>query len=231
MIIAALMISILSSLGFWQVSRLNEKLGIENQINEKNSAEIIDLNTESLSNNNPGDYKYRKVQVKGNFVRTGITYIDNMAHDGDYGFYVYAPFKIENSEKTILVNQGWIPYAGSRTDLPDVQFSTDSQMIEGSIRIPSKRPFVPSSVDELNIKEKNLWLYMDLEKYAKEAPFQIYPFVIYMDPEEDVSYVRDWPEFNTKVAMHTGYAIMWFSLAMIAFFVFLSGNLRKNDGE
>jgi len=229
-VIATLIVLSLTSLGFWQVSRLNEKLGIENQINKKNSAEILDLNTDPLSDNT-SDFKYRKVRVKGHFVSEGVTYIDNMAHNGDYGFYVYAPFKVEDSEKTILVNQGWIPYAGSRTNLPDVQFSTESQLIEGSIRIPSKRPFVPSSVDELKIRDKNLWLYMDLEKYAKEAPFQIYPFVIYQDSQDNSSFVREWPVFNSKAAMHMGYAIMWFSLAVIAFCIFVFGNLRKNGGE
>lgn len=228
-VIAILFIFILSSLGMWQVSRRSEKLGIEKKINDHNAAAVIDLNKDKLDVGK--GLKYRKVKVTGVLSDKGITFIDNIRHGGKYGFYVYSPLKLDNSEKHILINHGWIPYQGSREDLPEVKLLEGVQAIEGTIQIPSKRPFVESSIDELDIEGKNLWLYMDVDKYASEAPFEIFPFVIYQAPDKEAKYIRDWPVFNAKVAMHTGYAIMWFSLAFIVFCIFIYSSFRKQDGD
>ncbi len=225
-VLALVIISLLTSLGFWQVSRRSEKLEIERQINEKNHAEIINLN--ELTRFDIAELKYRKVKVRGHFERKGITYIDNVVHDGVYGFYVYVPFKLENNDQYVLVNRGWVPKKNRREPLPEINVSKEIQQIAGSLRMPSKRPFVPSSVEKLNVDEKNLWLYIDLEKYSEEAPFKIFPFVIYQAPEEGTDFIREWPVFNPKTVMHTGYAIMWFSLALIALITFIYMSFSKS---
>ncbi len=225
LIIATMIIAVLISLGFWQVARRNEKLAIEQQIINKNSGEVVQLN--EINSTDPRDLEYRKVQANGHFVQQGIVYIDNIPHQGRYGFNVYAPFKLKGKEVYLLVNLGWIANKNGRNFLPDFRMDEKEKTITGSIRLPPKRPFVASSTEQLKLKEKNLWLYMDLKKYANEAPFDIYPFVIYLDPEKGAEFIREWPVFNPKTAMHTGYAIMWFSLAFIALIIFIYTSSRK----
>ena len=66
------------------------------------------------------DVEYRPVRVRGEFLHENIVYIGpkTKIHNGNVdlfsppqenGYHVITPFKLENSEKRILVNRGWVP--------------------------------------------------------------------------------------------------------------------------
>jgi len=52
------------------------------------------------------------------------------------------PFKLKNSEYSILVNRGWVPMAIDRSVLPKIKTTTDALTLSGKIKILGNKPFM-----------------------------------------------------------------------------------------
>lgn len=231
-IVCFVMVAILSSLGFWQLQRADYKRSLLQEMSQQETQSEVDLNSMIATNVELLDesLRYRKLEVNGRFLERGVVYTDNEMHERQAGFHVYVPFEVSGTEKMILVNLGWLPYAGSRETLPDFSLSGSEQVIRGFARIPSKRPVLESSTDPLSLDDTNLWLYMDLDKYRNEFDRDILPIALFATETSDAetaTFVREWPKFNPKTGMHIGYAIQWFGLALITFCIFLYTSLKK----
>ena len=55
----------------------------------------------------------------------------------------------------------------------------------------------------------------------------VYPFIIRLDQQQPHGFLRDWPVVSMPPARHYGYAVQWFSMALVVFLIFISLNLKK----
>ena len=74
-----------------------------------------------------------------------------------------------------------------------------------------------------------LWPYIDLDELTKYAGGSIQPYVIRQDPGDLHGYVRVLPTVQSKSAMHIGYAVLWFGLAVGALAVYVAMALARVD--
>ena len=101
----------------WKIS---QKYLIKVDIFKRMSVWIHLQNSIHFSYEELKDVEYRPVRVRGEFLHENIVYIGpkTKIHNGNVdlfpppqenGYHVITPFKLENSEKRILVNRGWVP--------------------------------------------------------------------------------------------------------------------------
>ena len=139
-----------------------------------------------------------------------------------------SPLKFGENGPYILVNRGWVAQGDSRQKLPRVDVPGGRIKLEGIVRTPSALPFVESSADSLKMDNRfNLWLYLDLEKYADESKLDILPFAMLQQSDSGDGLLREWPAYQARVAMHIGYALQWFAFAVIVTLIFAGIGRRR----
>src|ERR1035437_9666388 len=83
------------ALGQWQTRRAVEKETIEIKLAARESAPPLALPATPIDIDT---IEYRRVLVKGEFVRNWPVYLDNRPHHGAAGFYVLMPLRIAGSD-------------------------------------------------------------------------------------------------------------------------------------
>ena len=117
LVLACLLFPLLIALGFWQLSRADEKAEILEQFKQNQSYAPVNINTL----NDYQDLQYRSVFVDGIINGAKRVFLDYRVKNNMPGYEVYEPltFKVLNSEKpsNLLVNRGWVPASLDR-DIP-----------------------------------------------------------------------------------------------------------------
>jgi surfeit locus 1 family protein len=222
-IAAALAVALGVSLGQWQTRRAAEKQAIERKLSARQSAPPLALDARLQTID---DIEYRRVVVKGEFVRDWPIYLDNRPYQGAAGFYVLMPLKIAGSDLHVLVARGWFKRdIADRTRLPPIPVPAGVVEIEGvAIRNPghvlqlgSPEPLHPNAIVQ----------NLDVGEFAQASKLAMQPFVIEQLSDTQDHLVRDWPRPSAGVDKHRGYAFQWYALAATAFLFFIVTGFRR----
>lgn len=214
------------SLGQWQMRRAAAKEAIEIKMSARGSAPVIALNSAVPD---VGEMEFRRVKVKGEFVRDWPVYLNNRPLHSAAGFYLLMPFKIENSGHYILVARGWLPRnALQLTKLPALITPAGQVEIEGVIR------HNPGRLMQFGIAEK-LQPYAivqnaDVEAFAAASKLTMLPFLLEQSGDTGNvkdGLVRDWPRPSSGIDKHYGYAFQWYGLTAMALLFFLVTGFRR----
>lgn len=195
----------LSSLGVWQVQRLAWKNGLIKQIEQVQGLPALQTLPADLAG-----LEYRKVTLTGTFKYEKVLHLIGRQRGNFPGFFMLTPFELADDGRIILVNRGFSPEG--KESKPE-----GLQTIEGVIRpAREKRFFAPE-----NIPAKNVWFYENIPEMKKATGLEITPLVVEQVGEEKKG------EFpipgDGKVYLrndHLGYAITWFSTALIGIIMF-----------
>ncbi len=195
---------VLITLGAWQVQRLQWKNALIAEIAHAQAQETLGSFPEDIS-----DLTYRKVMVTGHFMNEQALRLVGRKENMRAGFFVLTPFVLEDDGRVVLVNRGYAE-EGKENPVDGIQ------TIAGIIRPPrEKRPFAPE-----NQIDKNLWFYEDIAAISGIIGSPLLPYVV-----EATGNDRHTQPLvsNGKISMrndHLGYAITWFSLALVGLVMF-----------
>ncbi|MFC4698651.1 SURF1 family protein [Glaciecola siphonariae] len=212
-LMAIVCIVIMFLLGFWQLDRKYQKEQRLNQIEQRKAADpqlledVIDA---------PADFVDFPLLVTGE-LSDKTFFIDNRIKNGVAGYEVLAP--LASNYGTVLVNLGWVPGTGNRSELPRIIIPKDAQY-QGRIYVPS---------DNVMISETNfnygrfpvLIQQIDFAEIEKHLGKDVLPFTLRLDQQPDSAYIRDWQVVVMAPERHLGYAIQWFGLGIAGLTVFL----------
>jgi len=199
----------LTSLGFWQLDRANEKRAIEASIQKANTG-IVELITDE---NRLLEKEYYQVRLKGQYQSNKQFIYDNQIVDQVSGYYVLTPFKLENQPSTIIINRGFIPWNGDREKLADVSIKKTKSEIKVQISKPIKRIELKSS--EIGNNFPVLIQAVDLVKMSELAGIDFSSMVGLLDASMDDGFVRKWEPYTGSIEKHIGYAVQWFLMAIV----------------
>jgi surfeit locus 1 family protein len=219
---AAIAVAIGLSLAQWQTRRAAEKMALEATLLARQAAPAIYLdNAPNLDN-----VEYRRVVVKGEFLRDWPIYLDNRPYNGMAGFYLLMPFKIAATNLYVLVARGWIPRnAGDRTRLPPLVTPAGTVEIEGTARSSIGHVMQLGAVDMP--RPFAIVQNLDIAGFAKTSRLKTQTIFIEQLNNTHDGLVRDWPLPSTGVEMHRGYAFQWYALAAMAFIFFVVTGIRR----
>lgn len=218
-----ILLSILLSLGFWQLHRAEEKRLLQAKFDAGNKTTPITLEqAEKLRDN-----FYYPVQVDGNFDNAHSFLLDNQLYHHRVGYQIITPLITEKTHRWVLINRGWLPMKPDRELSIKIPAISGKVHIKGLLHVPQNNPFISDEIESatwpLRIERLNI---PSLSKRLNRA---LYPAIMLLDPQSPYGFIRQWQPINMKAAMHTGYAVQWFSMAGVLLVIYLGTSIKKNE--
>jgi len=232
---AIVLVPFLVSLGLWQLDRADQKRVIDNGVQEAQKKEALKLNTFIALDKNGSTKKedfaqeiYRSASLLGNYDSNHQFLLDNRTHKGMAGFHVLTPFLLKDTEKTILVNRGWITYQGTRDKIPDISIKQDEINILGVMKKQGRAIVLNNSdAKKIGASYPRLIQSIKLAELAKELKLELLPIVIELDKNDNTGFVREWQPYYGSIDKHNAYALQWFAMAGILLFLFIKLNTKR----
>ena len=206
-------LSLLISLGFWQLDRADEKRAIEDQIASANAGDVeLVTSVEFLKNK-----EYYHVRLQGSYIGDKQFIYDNQIVDQVSGYYVLTPLVLKGDSKAVLINRGFIAWNGRRDKLADIDIADKLTEVKVQISKPVKRMELEAS--ELTGDFPVLIQALDLDEMSAIASLDLASVVGLLSPESENGFVRQWEPYAGSIERHIGYAIQWFLMALVLAFI------------
>ena len=207
-------------LGLWQIERGQAKKIIIEEFNNNLTKKPSYLEIDSK--------KWDRVFVEGKWDSSKQILIDNVIHRGISGFKVLTPLKIKNSEKTILVDRGWIKRERSRETIPDIKVPEHTVMVSGILESPELGLVL--SEDLVTKTWPKISQTKNPDILLKEYDETMYKLLLMADPllKNSLEYIKIVPT-NMMPSKHFGYAAQWFSMFLVLCLMFIWYGYKKNE--
>lgn len=211
LLVVSLLVAVLCvRLGFWQLSRLEERRDENRNAAEARARAVVDLNGPP-SGSARADHR---VVVRGTYDRTHEVVLRGHVYRELPGVQVVTPLKIEGSDSAVLVNRGFLPS-------PDASFAdTDSLNEPGVVEVKGVALAIPVSADSGAPRVSNgkeTWRRLDLPAQRARVPYPLMDVYIRQSPDSGLpSYPRRLEPQPFNDGPHLSYAVQWFAFAAIA---------------
>ena len=219
---AALFMALTIGLGNWQTQRAEEKLEVQHRMERSSDLAPVMLPAVDID---IGQLAQRRVFAMGEFLPAKTLYIDNRVYQGQPGYHVVTPLRLQGSGAHVLVNRGWVAVGRDRGRLPAVVTPEGLVRIEGMAVVP------PGSVYELapDTTPGPLRQHLVLARIASELSLELQPVVLQQTSSAPDGLVRDWPKPSAGADVNRAYALQWYAMALAALVMWLvfSSKRRK----
>lgn len=198
-------------LGFWQLDRLDERR-TSNAIREARYAdeplpvsELIDqagAHFDSL--------QYRRATATGVFDSSREVLIRSQVVNGQPGYDVVTPLEMGNGE-TIAINRGWVPLEFDTVPVTVAPPPDGETTVTGVLHLSQQGgPLNPS-------QDGTTFSRIDLDVIADRFGVDLAPLYLEVTGDQQVTQlpVPAAPPVFTDEGSHLGYAIQWFSFALV----------------
>ncbi|HEX6558735.1 MAG TPA: SURF1 family protein [Longimicrobiales bacterium] len=196
-------------LGFWQLHRLDYKRHRNAVAHARMRLAPVQLSALRLDS---AGLIYRRASVSGSYDDERVIIVAGRSLDGAPGVHVLTPLRVGNAG--VLVNRGWMPSADAAT--------IDAR----AVREPAPRhlsglildlPFNPRSAESDSAGAfRHTWYRVDVRALQKQFPYPLANYVVQLLPAPDAPRLpRRLPLPALDEGPHLGYAVQWFSFALI----------------
>ncbi|WP_119167509.1 SURF1 family protein [Algihabitans albus] len=225
-LLTLLMVAVLIGLGSWQLQRLEWKIALLADMEQRTAAAPITLG-EALAS--PGTAEYRPIRVTGRWLHDREMRLLARTYRGEPGLHIVTPLALSDGQR-LLVDRGWVSLSAE-----DPALRADGQP-EGIVTLVGLarlggwqgRDFLRPENDPA----ANAWLWMDLPEMAEAAGLSQPVTQLYLAAIADQHSGRYPIGGQTRVELkndHLQYAITWFTLAAAAAVIFVLSQRRRRD--
>jgi surfeit locus 1 family protein len=213
----------LLALGFWQLDRADNKRALRAELDRGSAASPQPLRVPLP----PSDaLRLQRVRAEGRFDAKRQYLLANRMRDGQRGYRLLTPLRVDGSKTAVLVARDWVPAtaeAGSTPALPSVPGGVQS--ITG---LATEGPSVGYRMGEAYVGDGG-WprrvTYLDFEAMDKALPYRLAPIVV--EPDTAPGERRERLTGGVTPQRHVGYAVQWFALAGALVVIYIGVNLRR----
>lgn len=224
-IISLLLILILVYLGVWQLFRAHEKKILYLQLQQKSTQRPILLQT--IDQPSWRSHRYTSVLIDGVFLNQYTFLIDNQIYKHQPGYRVITPVQTPQVNEWILVDRGWIPLGIDRQHLPEVEPIFGLKDIRGVINtIPSGIVLKDDQIQDFP-KWPLVLQKVDYSLIEKQLHHPVSDFVIQLQSSDLIQYSIPPLEIGLAPTKHIGYALQWFTFAVMAFIYYVIASSRR----
>jgi surfeit locus 1 family protein len=215
-------LSVLVSLGVWQLQRRAWKEGLIATIAARTAAAPVALAEAEKRLRVGADVEYVRVRVRGRFLHEKEQYFYAQDPRLGPGFHIYTPLEIAGEQTVVFVNRGFV------TDALKAPEKRLAGQVEGEVEMSGlvRGPDTKGLFTAQNDAENNLWYWRDLDGLMASAFGDRPPPHIPVFVEAEAAAPGGWPKGSaTRLELpnrHLQYAITWFGLAAALAGVFLA---------
>lgn len=223
-------LALLLSLGFWQLQRAEEKQRYFAQRAAHQQEAPVDLRA-ILSEEGTVDWavwRDQRVVVEGQFDGAHQFLLDNQIHHGRVGYHVLTPFALRDSHHVILINRGWIAAPADRTQLPEINVTTEPLRLVGRWRPFFGVGLLLSGADEPDRGWPARVAVARADAMTRALGYPVADGQLLLDAAMPAGYLRAWDDENIlPPTTHIAYAVQWFGLALTLCVIALFLGLKK----
>lgn len=220
------LLPILLTLGVWQLNRAEEKRALIRLQEQRQSSKILVLS--ATMPDSAEALLYKPIQAVGYYDGNHQYLLDNQVSKGKAGYFVLTPFRLNNENKAVLVNRGWLPLGKGRSDLPDIGVDMGETAITGRI---NHFPTVGLKLAGAEIPTDGwpaIVQVIDAHVLAKQLGYPLFDFQVELDMGAANGFKREWQESLTMTPeKHVAYAVQWFLLAITLTVLFIKYGFKK----
>lgn len=236
-LVTVVTVGIFARLGFWQLSRANEKIAILQAAQEADLQPPLQ-NLERID----GTDVYRQVELTGYFDLDRQFLRDNVVLNNRPGYEVLTPFYYKYSdgveaERAILVNRGWVSLGVDRKQLPTLEpLVSDDDLplrIVGILAQPSKGFTLGEAIHPAQQNWPLVTQYLDYEALSERLDtIPLLPAMVILEKGHRLGLSYSWQPVANGPEKHYGYAFQWFAmlLAVVILFIYLNF-IKKHEPD
>ena len=232
-ILAAVLMSIagLLRLSWWQLERAGEKVEAQMELETQLSLTappLEEIPRGHLHRANP-ELPNRHVSLNGHYENDRAILVLAEFFDGQIGYGVVTPFRLDATDELVLVERGWI--SGIGVDAENLNLRPVEGTLGTSAQIyvpPANARVLRSEIDPRGwpLRVRGL----ELDALSGILGEELFPFSVRLTAGQAGVLVRHWPAVSADSAGYTqnlSYALQWFAAAFAVFVISLlaSSNL------
>ena len=229
-LLALIFIYLFVLLGLWQLDRAEQKRTVYAEFENRQSSEALDFNQEKNNQLDKKELIWRQLKANGAFFEQYQILLDNQVEDTHAGYYIYTPFKLDQSEAVVLVNRGWLVANADRTVSPELTVT------EGLVNINAVAKEIPRTgllLKEMPPEQMSKTVYrvqrINIEELEELTKTTLLPYIIRLESESEHGYLRNWRLPGSGVSMHNGYAFQWFAFAATLLIIYIVLNVENTS--
>jgi len=220
-LVTAIMFTVLTGLGVWQVERLHWKLGLIAQANRNFVLPPVSLDA-ALKMGREADYRH--VALNGRFEHAKEAYVYAVAPDGDAVYHVVTPF-VTDGGRVMLVDRGLVPVALRDPAKRKAGQIAGEQHVVGVWRMAGAPGLFTPQPD---LKQR-VWFSRDVKAIAAADRVRLAaPAIVEANAAPNPG---GWPKGGQTVVTfrneHLQYAITWFGLAAALIGIYIAFHISK----
>ncbi|MEZ4767427.1 MAG: SURF1 family protein [Caldilineales bacterium] len=224
-----LAMAVMARLGVWQLDRRQQRLAHNADLIAKLAQPPLSLNEVAAGlaavPEDRDEIRNTRAVASGRFDYDHQLLLVQQVYQDSLGSRLLTPLLLNGTGKAVMVDRGWIPLS---SDDPDpahwAQYNADTGPVEvRGFMQPSQRVGRPAEVNA-DQPARLTWYQADLPAIAPQMPYEILPVYLLQSPDAAGNLTPPYrvdPEVDLSEGPHLGYAIQWFSFAIVAGVVYV----------
>lgn len=221
-LLALIFFSLFIFLGFWQISRANQKKILLQSYAERAQHSPL-LANDLLS---AQDHRFYQARLQGTFDNEHSFLLDNKIYQDMIGYELYTPFHAIGLKKPILIDRGFIAMGPNREILPEIKKIIGVVTISGMLNNPPTYVAFGAMAESAT----NTWPlrveYINLNEISTLQKESYFPYVLTLTPKDPAAYAIEWQIVAMGPERHMGYALQWFAFATTLLILFVALNRK-----
>jgi cytochrome oxidase assembly protein ShyY1 len=214
LLLAAIFATACVFLGRWQMDRRAETLAEINRVLSNYSATPVPFAAvRDEFNQLEPEKEWTQVELKGQYDAAGQRIVRNRPLNGQPGYEVVVPFKLETGE-TVVIDRGWLPIGNNNPGRPDSIPAPPAGDVTAVVRLKAGEPTLQRGAPDGQLAS------IDLPAYATELGYPILTGAYGQLASESPAPAEmplPFPMPSTEEGTHLSYSLQWFAFGVLMF--------------
>ncbi len=214
LLLAAIFATACVFLGRWQMDRRAETLAEINRVVSNYSATPVPFAAvKDEFNRLQPEKEWTQVELKGQYDAAGQRIVRNRPLNGQPGYEVVVPFKLESGE-TVVIDRGWLPIGNNNPGRPDSVPAPPAGDVTAVVRLKAGEPTLQRGAPDGQLAS------IDLPVYAGELGYPILTGAYGQLASETPAPAETpfpFPMPSTEEGTHLSYSLQWFAFGVLMF--------------
>lgn len=231
--------------GFWQLGRLEQRREHNARQAEMVAQPQIPVREALEPLGRGGEVpEFRGVTASGEYLPGAELLLRSRSYDTRPGFHVLTPLLLDSSAgewegRLLLVDRGWVPFEHDEVPVVVAAPPVGTVSVEGRLRAPTHPP-EGAAAAALSPRDPPTGalvqsFYVDVGRLAAQMPGELVPAFVELraqSPAQGGQYPIIVPPPEPTEGSHLGYAIQWFSFAVVGAvgYVLLLRSVTRDPG-